>query len=248
MLAATATLGLALGKEQPKDERLYELLTYRAGPGKLEDLLKRFRNHTYGLFEKHGMTNVGYWVPVENNGNVLIYLLSHKDRATRDESFKNFVEDQAWKSAAGKSEEQGKLVSNIDTLFLTSTDFSPGFPKDLNDGTEHLFEMRTYTTTEGNLDPLKARFRDHTLALFEKHGITNFGYFTPVNDQPAAGNTLLYFLAHKDAEAAERSFSEFRADPVWVEAKKASEETVGGSLTAPEGVNTVFLKPTDSRQ
>jgi hypothetical protein len=243
MLTTTATLGLAFGEEKPKDERLYELRTYHAEHGKLDRLLTRFRDHTFGLFEKHGMTNVGYWVPVENKGNLLIYLISHKDRTTRDESFKNFVEDPAWKTAAAKSEEDGKLVSNIDTVYLTSTDFSPGFQGRGADGAERLFEMRTYTTTEGNLEALKARFRDHTVALFEKHGITSLGYYTPAGDQPP--NTLLYFLAHKDAEAAENSFAGFRADPEWVAARKDSEDKAGGSLTAPDGVKSVFLRPTD---
>ena len=43
-----------------KDERVYELRTYYAAPGKLDALNARFRDHTCKLFEKHGMTNVGY--------------------------------------------------------------------------------------------------------------------------------------------------------------------------------------------
>ncbi len=245
LFSSIAITALAHAEDKPQDEHLYELRTYHAEPGKLDELLSRFRDHTYDLFEKHGMTNVGYWVPVENKENVLIYLLSHKDRATRDESFKDFVSDPEWKQVSEKSEENGKLVSGIDTLFLVSTDFSPGFSNGLGDEAERLFEMRTYTATAGNLEALKARFRDHTLALFERHGMTNLGYFTAAQDQPDAERTLVYFRAHKDATAAEKSSSEFRADPEWVEARQASEEKAGGSLTAPGGVRAVFLKPTD---
>jgi hypothetical protein len=106
--------------------------------------------------------------------------------------------------------------------------------------------MRTYTTRDGLLPALHKRFSDHTIALFEKHGMTSLGYFKLNEGQPDAANTLLYFLAHKDQDAATKSWTEFRADPVWVAAKKASEDANGGSLTVlPDGVKSVFLKPVD---
>ena len=103
----------------------------------------------------------------------------------------------------------------------------------------------TYTTTAGNLDRLKARFRDHTVALFTKHGMTNLFYWTPMAGQAGAENTLVYMLAHKDADAAKASFAAFRADPAWIAAKDASEKDGGGSLTMPDGVKSEFLKATD---
>ena len=108
-----------------------------------------------------------------------------------------------------------------------------------------VFELRTYTTTPGNLGRLQARFRDHTVALFQKHGMTNLFYWIPIADQKNADNTLVYFLAHKDADAAKASFTAFRNDPAWVAAKDASEKDAGGSLTAPDGVKSEFLKATD---
>ena len=78
------------------DTKCYELRTYTAAPGKLDALLQRFRNHTVALFAKHGMTNVGYWVPAENPDRKLIYLLSYPDRTARDSSFKAFGSDPAW--------------------------------------------------------------------------------------------------------------------------------------------------------
>ena len=71
-------------------------------------------------------------------------------------------------------------------------------------------------------------------------------YFRYLGGQPGAENTLLYFLAHKDAETASSSWTNFRADPIWVAAKKASEDAAGGSLTVlPDGVKSVFMKPVD---
>ena len=243
-MAMMISLASAFAEDKAPDPRLFELRTYHAMPGKLDNLLTRFRDHTTRLFEKHGMTNVGYWVPVENKDATLVYLLSYPDRPARDLAWKGFLADEEWRSAAAASEKDGKLVSRIDQLFLSSTDFSPGFGTPSTNGIR-LFEMRTYTATAGNLSALHQRFRNHTRGLFEKHGMTNLGYFQPVGDQAAADVTLLYFLAHKDADSAAKSWSDFRADPVWLAAKKASEDAAGGSLTVPDGVKSLFLNPTD---
>ena len=75
--------------------------------------------------------------------------------------------------------------------------------------------------------------------------MTNLFYWKLMPDQPNAENTLVYLLAHKDAEAAKASFGEFRKDPDWTAAREASEKEGGGSLTVPNGVKSVFLKATD---
>jgi hypothetical protein len=105
-----------------------------------------------------------------------------------------------------------------------------------------VFELRTYTTPPGKLDALKARFRDHTVKLFEKHGMTNIGYWVP-QDAPQKDNTLVYLLAHSSREAAAKSWAAFRTDPDWVKAKAESEKD--GPLTIQGGVTSVFLDPTD---
>ena len=103
-----------------------------------------------------------------------------------------------------------------------------------------VYELRTYTTPEGKLADLHARFRNHTVKLFEKHGMTNVGYFVP-QDMPLAKNTLIYVLSHKDRETAKQSWDEFRKDPDWVKARTASE--VNGALTTQ--VVSVFMDPLD---
>lgn len=85
-----------------------------------------------------------------------------------------------------------------------------------------LFELRTYPAEPGEIVDLLARFRNHTCKLFEQHGMTNPGYFQPFAGQPPAAETLLYFLAHKDAATAAKSWADFRSDPVWVAVKKTS--------------------------
>ena len=233
------------GEVEKEGEQLYELRTYKAAPGKLDALLARFRDHTTKLFEKHGMKNVGYWVPVDNKDNLLIYLLAYPNKESRDASWKAFAEDPEWIKAAADSETDGKLVAKVDSIFLKPTDFFTPFDDLFEPRAGVLFEMRTYTASASNLPNLLARFRDHTVALFAKTGIANMAYFQPNEGQPGADNTLLYFLAHKDMDSATKSWADFRADPDWVAAKKASEEKAGGSLTTEGGVVSVFLEPTD---
>ncbi len=248
LVSGLAALSLSAAATAQEKQRLYELRTYHAEAGKLDDLLKRFREHTCKLFEKHGMTNVAYFVPAENNDNLLVYLLAYPDKEARDKSWKEFQADEEWKKVVKESEANGKLVGKVDELYLNPTAFSPGFDTTpAGQQADRVFEMRTYTTTSpANLTALHKRFKEHTMELFKQHGLTNLSYFQYVAGQPGADNTLLYFLAHKDQESATANWAAFRADPVWVAAKKASEDAAGGSLTVlPDGVKFVFLKPTD---
>lgn len=101
----------------------------------------------------------------------------------------------------------------------------------------HVFEMRTYHTHEGRLDALLARFRDHTTRLFEKHGMTNVGYWVP-KDKP---NTLIYILSYKDQASAKAAWDAFRKDPDWAKVRDASEAS--GKIV--EKVDSVFMDPAD---
>jgi hypothetical protein len=227
-----------------RDTRVFEMRTYYAAPGKLDELHARFRNHTMRLFEKHGVTNLGYWVPLENADNLLIYVIAHPSREAGAAAIKAMGADPEWKQAFAESEAKGQLVAKAEKHFLTATDFSPAVM--LGKGSaERVFELRTYTTTPGRLPALHARFRDHTIGLFARHGMTNLWYWQLLPDQKGAENTLVYLLAHPSAAAAKASFEAFRADPEWISARKASEEKAGGSLTVQGGVISLLLKPTD---
>jgi hypothetical protein len=103
-----------------------------------------------------------------------------------------------------------------------------------------VFEQRIYTTKEGKLDDLLKRFRDHTTKLFEKHGMTNIGYWVP-EDEPKSKNTLIYILAYPSREAAKKSWDEFRTDPVWQKVQKESE--ANGKIV--DHVESTFMGPTN---
>ena len=106
---------------------VYELRVYQAAPGRLAELLARFREHTAKLFDRHGMKNVAYWTPVDEpqKSNTLIYILQHPSREAAAANWKSFQDDPEWKSVRDKSEANGKLVENVESTFLTLTDFSP---------------------------------------------------------------------------------------------------------------------------
>ncbi len=108
---------------------------------------------------------------------------------------------------------------------------------------EFVYELRTYTTEPGRLPALHDRFRDHTVKLFEKHGIKNVVYLTPVDvEGNAVDNKLVYLLAHKSQAAAKASFAAFGQDPVWQAAREASEKDGKILSTRPE---SQFYVPTD---
>src|SRR6188472_1877869 len=126
---ATILTGRPVQSVPPTGEsktRIFEIRTYTTEPGKLPDLLKRFRDHTTKLFEKHGMTNIGYWVPTDepSSKNTLIYVLAHASRDAAKKSWDGFKADPDWIKARDASEASGKIVTKIESIYADPTDFS----------------------------------------------------------------------------------------------------------------------------
>jgi len=240
----TAAAATSIQAADGKDTACYEWRTYTAAEGKLEALHARFRNHTMKLFEKHGMVNLGYWVPLENPDRKLYYLLRHAGKAAKEASWQGFIGDPGWKKVAAETERNGKLVAQIESLSLHTVDYSPEVKAERKNP-PRTFELRIYTTTPGNLPRLHERFRNHTCALFSRHGMSHYGYWEPDAGQPAADDTLFYLLTHASKDACAASFKAFRADPEWSQVREASEKAAGGSLTVPDGVKSVLLTATD---
>lgn len=103
-----------------------------------------------------------------------------------------------------------------------------------------VFELRTYTAPDGKLGELNARFRNHTMRIFQKHGMTNVAYFTP-QDAPLSQNTLVYLISHANRDAAKQSWAAFGKDPEWQKVQQESQ--VNGKIVA--SVVSQFLVPTD---
>jgi hypothetical protein len=125
---APAALTLAPSPSLSKDSRCYEIRTYTAAPGKLEELHARFRNNTMKIFKKHGMKVVGFWGPADKeNGseNKLVYVMEFPNRAARDKAWKDFGADPEWQTAKTASEKNGRLTEKVDSVILLATDYSP---------------------------------------------------------------------------------------------------------------------------
>ena len=107
--------------------KVYELRIYHAAPGKLELLVARFRDHTDKIFARHGIRSLAYWRALDepSKSSTFYYILEHPSREAAAANWKAFQDDPEWKAVKAKSEENGKLVENIDSTFLTLTDFSP---------------------------------------------------------------------------------------------------------------------------
>jgi hypothetical protein len=109
-----------------------------------------------------------------------------------------------------------------------------------DDTAQRVFEIRTYTTAEGKLPDLHRRFREHTMKLFERHGMVNIAYWTP-QDPKLANNTLIYVLAHPSRQAAADNWAAFNNDPEWQQVKAASE--ANGRIVIK--VESIFTRATD---
>jgi len=125
-LAALALVAVSLMSAE-----VYELRTYYCLPGRLDALNARFKNHTMKLFEKHGMVNVGYWVPQDEpekgpkKSNTLIYVIKHKSRDAAKASWDAFRKDPVWMAARDASEKDGKIVERVESVYMDAVPYSP---------------------------------------------------------------------------------------------------------------------------
>ncbi len=242
--ALLCLLGLPTAESRGAEEGdgVYELRIYTCEPGKLDCLNERFQNHTMRLFEKHGMENIAYWVPTDEplSQNTLIYIVKHKSREAADKSWEGFRNDPEWKAVAAEWQEKyGKVLAQApESTFMALTDYSPQVKAPRPD---HLYELRIYTTHDGKLENLHARFRDHTDGLFGKHGLTSVGYWQPL-DAPKSENTLIYVLETPGREQARAAWQAFSQNADWQTARKASE--ADGPILSEKPVS-IYMQSTD---
>jgi hypothetical protein len=117
----------AVQAQAPAQARVYELRTYTAPAGKLQELHARFRNHTMRIFQRHGITSVAYFAPQDAplKDNTLIYLLSYPNREAAKTGWDAFRADPEWQKVAADSQVNGRIVEKVDSVFMTATDYSP---------------------------------------------------------------------------------------------------------------------------
>ena len=102
-----------------------------------------------------------------------------------------------------------------------------------------VYELRLYHVNEGKMDALKARFGDHTDAIFKRHNMKSIGYWVP-EDAPYSENLFIYILEHSSREEAKKNWAAFQADPEWKKIKADSE--INGPLT--KSIDSYFMDPT----
>jgi hypothetical protein len=127
IVAFAVQAALATKEDKKVDHRVFELRTYHAAPGKMKELHARFRDHTNKLFEKHGMTIIGFWSPIDSKQaeEKLIYVLAFPSKEAADKSWKAFRDDPEWIKAFKASEKDGKLVDKVESVYMNPTDYSP---------------------------------------------------------------------------------------------------------------------------
>ena len=126
-LLALAAFTLSMPASAQEPGRVFELRTYTCFEGKLPDLLARFRDHTMKIFERHGMTNIAYWVPQDSptSKNTLIYVIAHASREAAKKNWDDFRNDPEWQKVQKESEANGKLVTKVESVYMDPADFSP---------------------------------------------------------------------------------------------------------------------------
>ena|SRR5579859_6667447 len=125
VLAGSAWQPVGMLRAQ-SDQRVFELRTYTAPEGKLDALKTRFRDHTRRIFDRHGMTSIGYWIPQDapQSQNTLIYILAHPSRDAAKKNWAEFSADPEWQKVAAESQKDGRIVTKVDSVFMDPADFS----------------------------------------------------------------------------------------------------------------------------
>jgi hypothetical protein len=197
----------------------FEMRTYTVHEGKMPDLIQRFQNHTRALFTKHGIENVAYFLSEEEPQKKLTFILGYPSASERDIRWNNFANDPEWKAVATASEANGKIVQKVDQVFM---EWAKGLNSRKISRPSGVFQLRTYHLLPGRLDAIQARFRDHTQALFEKQGLSNYPYWITV-EKDGAQPKLVYLIGHLTKDEFNAAFGRFVADPEWIKVRDASE-------------------------
>ena len=194
---------------------LFENRVYTAVPGKLPALNDRFANHTIGFFKQYGVGMMGFWTDDIGVSNQLTYITTFNTMADRETKWAEFGSDTKRQQVFAETEVNGPLVAVVENTFMRLTPYSPS--PQLSSKVQ---ELRVYDTLPGRLPALHDRFANHTMALFERHGIQNVAYWT---EDVGTNNRLVYMLGYESLSDREKSWASFGADPDWKKAREASE-------------------------
>jgi hypothetical protein len=203
----------------------------------VDALHARFRDHAARLFEKHGMTCLGFWTPTDAGGTRVVFLLAYPNTAARSASWAGLVVDPEWRKLRRESEHDGRLVERIEELMLTPTEDCPVVAPSRAESPRS-FELRTYSA--------RAEDRAFHKSIHEKYHDVLVGCWQATARQPSGETTHVYLLARERPPSERKaprmaSSDRFRISTTVVE----SPPSVRPRPAAGDGGKALVLQPTD---
>ncbi|HMP17558.1 MAG TPA: NIPSNAP family protein, partial [Gemmatales bacterium] len=168
---------------------MYELRVYTVQPEKLQATHTFISQVALPYLNKYQLKLIGAWSPVDTGDARIFLLVSHESKEACQKNWEALQNDSQWNRDLEAFHQEGAPVTGITRIFLKTWDYSPRMTPAVVGN--RLFELRTYLASEGNLARLNNRFRNHTLKLFEKHGMTNLGYFQVATDDKLTCGDLM---------------------------------------------------------
>ena len=210
---------------------IYELRTYEAVPGKLPALHTRLEVAA-GLFKKNGLGALGFWTDEIGTLGQVTYMWIYDSLEDRGKKVAAFTSDPIWKQQDEAAEKEGPIIARAHNTMMQLTHFSPE-PKI----STKIQELRIYEAMPGRMPDLQTRFANHTMGLFERHGMENIGYWTELF---GTSSRLVYMLGYASLADREKSWDSFRKDPEWHKAQ--AESLTRGPITST--MQNRILRPT----
>lgn len=195
---------------------LYEFRVYGAAPGKFPAMYDRVAKLNVRFFLKHKIDMMGFWTDEIGATNRLTYILTFDSMADREKKWTGLVADQSRVRAFRGAEVNGPLFATEYNSFMQATTYSPE-PK----LSSNIQELRFEHAMPGKLSALNDRFANHTMALFDRHGIESVGYWTEL---VGVHQRVVYMLEYPSLGDRERSWAAFNADSGWQKVRADSEE------------------------
>lgn len=219
----------------------YELRLYTVTSNKMDGVLERFRDTVEPVRRKYGITTVGYWsAPGSSNGGTFAYLMAAPTKDALGQQEKAFGADPQFKAGyAASNAKHGKTVDGILALPLRQDasarfDFTPT-------NRPRAFDLRIYSVAPGKLGAFRARWRDHAVPIYERHGLHSIGWWVADTKDSDGNDQFVCLLAGESLDAVQRSIAAFHADSGWQRVERETEQQ--GKLRT--GVTAYKLLPAD---
>jgi hypothetical protein len=206
----------------------FELRVYTVTSNKLDAVLERFKETVDPVRKRHGIETVGYWSnPGATNGGTFVYLMAASSRAELQRKEKVFGADPQFQSGFARSNQKhGKTVDQIVSIPL-GVDASAKLDFGSSEAAR-AFDLRIYSIVPGKLDAFRARWRDHAVPIYERHGLHSVGWWVALEKDSEGHDQFVCLLAGKSLASIQQSISEFHKDPDWIRIETATE--VNGKL------------------